>query len=90
MCQTINYVFEYKEDVDLQNADVILMEECYSNDGLIKNEDIELFKQVIDIDKNLIQLLSYILDQRQIDLKIHLMLLSHRGYHGKFIFLTVR
>ena len=51
MCQTINYVFEYKEDVDLQNADVILMEECYSNDGLIKNEDIELFKQVIDIDK---------------------------------------
>lgn len=37
--------------VDLQNADVILMEECYSNDGLIKNEDIELFKQVIDIDK---------------------------------------
>ena len=35
MCQTINYVFEYKEDVDLQNADVILMEECYSNDGLI-------------------------------------------------------
>jgi len=51
MCQTINYVFGYKEDVDLQNADVILMEECYSNDGLIKNEDIELFKQVIDIDK---------------------------------------
>ena len=43
----INYIFDYKKLDELESAEIIFMEECYWNDGLLKGgEDYVLFKQI--------------------------------------------
>lgn len=45
----INYIFSYEENNLIENADIIIMEECYWTDGLLKNnEDFFLFKTLVE------------------------------------------
>lgn len=47
--EVINYIYSYEDNPLITDADVIIMEECYWNDGLLKNgEDYLLFKEVKD------------------------------------------
>jgi len=43
----LNFVFDYKDNVVIRDANLIFMEECYWNDGLLKsNKDLELFRRI--------------------------------------------
>lgn len=45
----LNYIFDYKDDVSLDSADVLIMDESYYQDGvMIGNEDIRLFRVLKD------------------------------------------
>ena len=54
LINTINYIFNYKDIPELKNADVILMEEFYKNDGFFDSDvDKELFKKLLQFHPNL-------------------------------------
>lgn len=46
---TINEIFGYAPDENVINADILIMEECYWSDGLLKDDsDYKLFKRIKD------------------------------------------
>lgn len=47
MIQYINYVFDYKDSEDIRCADIMFMEECFYNDGLLKtNKDLDTYRAI--------------------------------------------
>lgn len=47
--ETVNVTFSYKENPVIRNAQILFMEECYWNDGLLKgNDDLELYEIIKD------------------------------------------
>ncbi|MBQ9610610.1 MAG: hypothetical protein IJV15_14350 [Lachnospiraceae bacterium] len=47
MIKYMNYVFDYKDSEDIRNADIMFMEECFCNDGLLKDsKDLRIFKGI--------------------------------------------
>ena len=49
LIETVNTAFSYKENPVIRDAQILFMEECYWNDGLLKgNDDLELYKTIKD------------------------------------------
>lgn len=70
--QEINTVFNYKGNTLIEDAEIIIMEECYWNDGLLKtNDDYSLFRQ-----------LSQLFSDRRITVKLHPRTRSNRFKDG--------
>lgn len=73
MVATINNVFDYDYNEDIANADFLIMEECYWNDGLLpQNDDFMLYEQLKEFFKG-----------KKIVVKLHPRT-KHNRFEGRF------
>ena len=47
LIEVLNHVFQYKLDQNIENADVIILGECFNVDGRLQNQDIVFYETLI-------------------------------------------